>query len=591
MQRNRHTATARPMIVRVLLTLAVASASLSLSVAGAQSGPTTTTLSGPEGKPVYSEKVTFTATVKGGAPTGKVTFKDGKKKLGSATLARLPALDSLSSSLGYHTCALTAAGGVICWGNNNDLQLGPPTGGTSDTPVAVQGLSSGIAAVGVGYQHSCAITDSGALKCWGDNDHGELGIGHTSSHSSGPVNVTGLMSGVTAVDGGYQYTCAVVAGGARCWGNNGAGQLGDGSNVQKVVPVPVSGLGSGVTDIDVGEGLTCAVANGGAKCWGSNNVGQLGIPTSTASSNTPVNVTGLSSGVAAIGVGYEHACALATTGGVKCWGSNTNGQLGNNTVIDSSTPVNVSGMSSGIVALAVGESHNCAITAARAVKCWGANFHGQIGNGNTTFSPTPVNVIGLSDVVAVGPAYDHTCAITGNGAIKCWGGNTYGQIGNGTGPIDSLVPVDVTGFGPQTAMAPGEAVLSTKKLNAGKRKIKARYKGDSANTGSTSPVLKHKVKKGKTRTGIKAKPKSPKAGGSARLKIEIKARKPATGKPEGKVIVKDGNTSLGKFKVKKGKAGVNTSFSIAGQHILKALYRGDRNWKKSGGKTKVKVRN
>lgn len=540
MQRNRHTATARPMIVRVLLTLAVASASLSLSVAGARSGPTTTTLSGPEGKPVYSEKVTFTATVKGGAPTGKVKFKDGKKKLGSATLARLPALDSLSSSLGYHTCALTAAGGVICWGNNNDLQLGPPTGGTSDTPVAVQGLSSGIAAVGVGYQHSCAITDSGALKCWGDNDHGELGIGHTSSHSSGPVNVTGFMSGVTAVDGGYQYTCAVVAGGARCWGNNGAGQLGDGSNVQKVVPVPVSGLGAGVTDIDVGEGLTCAVANGGAKCWGSNNVGQLGIPTSTASSNTPVNVTGLSSGVAA---------------------------------------------------LAVGESHNCAITAARAVKCWGANFHGQIGNGNTTFSPTPVNVIGLSDVVAVGPAYDHTCAITGNGAIKCWGGNTYGQIGNGTGPIDSLVPVDVTGFGPQTAMAPGEAVLSTKKLNAGKRKIKARYKGDSANTDSTSPVLKHKVKKGKTRTRIKAKPKSPKAGGSARLKIEIKARKPATGKPEGKVIVKDGNTSLGKFKVKKGKAGVNTSFSTAGQHNLKALYRGDRNWKKSGGKTKVKVRN
>jgi alpha-tubulin suppressor-like RCC1 family protein len=591
MQRNRHTATARPLFVRVLLTLAVASASLSLSVAGARSGPTTTTVSGPEGKPVYSEKVTFTATVKGGAPTGKVTFRDGKKKFGSATLSRLPALDSLSSSLGYHSCALTAAGGVVCWGNNNDLQLGPPTGGTSDTPVAVQGLSSGITVVGTGFQHSCAVTHGGTLKCWGDNDHGELGIGAISSHSSGPVNVTGLASGVTAVDGGYRYTCAVANGGARCWGSNGSGQLGDGTNVQRLVPVPVAGLGSGVTDIDAGEGLTCAVANGAAKCWGNNNVGQLGIPTSTASSNTPVAVTGLSSGIAAIGVGYEHSCALTSAGGVKCWGSNSNGQLGNGTTVDSSTPVNVSGLSSGVVALAVGESHNCAITAARAAKCWGANFFGQLGNGNTTFSPIPVNVIGLSDVAAVGPAYDHTCAITGNGAIKCWGRNASGQLGNGTEPTDSLVPVDVTGFGPQTAMAPGEAALSTKKLNAGKRKIMARYKGDSANTGSASPALKHKVKKAKTRTEIKAKPKSPKAGGSARLKIEIKARKPATGKPKGKAIVKDGNTSLGKFKVKKGKAGVNTSFATTGQHNIKALYRGDRNWKKSGGKTKVNVRN
>jgi alpha-tubulin suppressor-like RCC1 family protein len=414
MQRNRCTATVRPTVVRVLLTLIVASASLSLSVAGARSGATKTTVTGPKGKPVYSETVTLTATVKGGAPAGKVTFKDGKKKLGSATLARLPALDSLSSGIGHHGCALTAAGGVECWGNNNVLQLGPATGGTSDTPVAVQGLTSGFTAVGVGYEHSCAINDSGALKCWGGNDHGELGTGSTSSHSSGPVNVAGLTSGVTAVDGGYQYTCAVVAGGARCWGNNGSGQLGDGTTTQRLVPVPVTGLGSGVTDIDTGYEHSCALtAAGGVKCWGDNNVGQLGIPTGIPSSHVPVDVTGLTSGVAAIGMGYEHSCALTATGGVKCWGSNSNGQLGNGTTIDSSTPVNVFGLSSGVVALAVGESHNCAITVARAAKCWGANFYGQIGNGNTTFSPTPANVIGLPDVAAVGPVYDHSARSRG----------------------------------------------------------------------------------------------------------------------------------------------------------------------------------
>jgi Bacterial Ig-like domain (group 3) len=152
------------------------------------------------------------------------------------------------------------------------------------------------------------------------------------------------------------------------------------------------------------------------------------------------------------------------------------------------------------------------------------------------------------------------------------------------------MPVDVIGFSPQTAMAPGEAVLETKKLNAGKHKATARYTGDSANTGSISAAFAVTVKKAKTRTAIKAKPKSPKAGGTARLSILVKATKPATGKLKGKVVVKDGNASLGTFKVKKGKAGVTLRNLKAGMHKIKVKYKGDRNWKQSSAKTSFNVR-
>ncbi len=116
------------------------------------------------------------------------------------------------------------------------------------------------------------------------------------------------------------------------------------------------------------------------KCWGSNDQGQLG-DNSIAQRLTPVDVVGLAGGVAAVATGASHSCALTTAGGVKCWGDNTYGQLGDNTQTQRLTPVNVSGLASGVKAIAAGDNHTCALTNAGGVKCWGQNSTGQIGDG------------------------------------------------------------------------------------------------------------------------------------------------------------------------------------------------------------------
>jgi alpha-tubulin suppressor-like RCC1 family protein len=320
----------------------------------------------------------------------------------------------------------------------------------------VLGLSSGVIAIAAGRYHTCALTSGGGVRCWGFNGSGQLGDG-TATNRLTPVNVVGLSSGVVAIAAGNDHTCARTSGGGvKCWGSNGSGQLGDGTTTYRLTPVNVVGLSSGVIAIATGGWHTCALtSSGGVRCWGFNLFGQLGDGTTTSRS-TPVNVVGLSSGVAAIAAGELHTCARTTTGGVRCWGDNSSGQLGDGTTTDRSIPVNVVGLSSGVAAIAAGSYHTCALISGGGVRCWGNNWYGQLGDGTWTSRNTPVDVVGLSSgVVAVTAGKWHTCALTSGGGVKCWGYNYDGQLGNGemgyrTTPVDVVevrAPV-ITGIQP-----------------------------------------------------------------------------------------------------------------------------------------------
>jgi alpha-tubulin suppressor-like RCC1 family protein len=359
----------------------------------------------------------------------------------------------------YHTCAVTSGGGVKCWGYDNSGQLGNGTmthESPNPIPVDVSGLASGVSAIRAGAWHTCALTNAGGVKCWGQNNNplgsqGQLGDG-TNTDRSTPVDVSGLASGVSAITVGGHHTCALTSGGARCWGFNIQAQLGDGTTVDRLTPVAVSVLSGGVSQIAAGGHHTCALtSSGGVKCWGANYAGQLGNGTTSNLMDpnpVPVDVPGLSSGVKSIATGGHHiggdnTCVLTSTGGVKCWSGNSFGQLGDGTTTDSSGPVDVSGLSGGVQSIATGGYHICALTTAGGVKCWGRNADGQLGDGTTTDRSSPVDVSGLSSgVKAIAAGSSHTCALMSGGEVKCWGRNSYGQLGDGT-TTTRLTPVPV----------------------------------------------------------------------------------------------------------------------------------------------------
>jgi hypothetical protein len=241
------------------------------------------------------------------------------------------------------------------------------------------------------------LTAAGAVLCWGDNSRGQLGDGTTTQRLT-PVPVAGLDSGVRAISAGGDHACAVTTAGAvLCWGDNNAGQLGDGTRTFRNTPVAVSGQGSGVQSIALGYYHSCSLSTAGAvSCWGYNAVGALGDGSTGDANNarlTPVPVVGLGSGVREIAAGYEHTCATTTAGAMQCWGWNVHGQLGDNSTTNRLAPVPVAGLSSGVQAMAGGVYHTCAMVTADAVYCWGSNGLMQLGDGTTTERLTPVAVL------------------------------------------------------------------------------------------------------------------------------------------------------------------------------------------------------
>jgi alpha-tubulin suppressor-like RCC1 family protein len=289
-----------------------------------------------------------------------------------------------------HSCALKVSGSVACWGSNTNGQLG--NGGTSTavlSPADVPDLANAVG-ISAGESHSCALQTNGSVACWGLNRYGQLGDGSTENKYA-PVAMTGLSDAV-AVSAAQFHTCALKASGSVvCWGYSGYGSLGNGSTADTNVlsPVAVMGLSDAVA-VRTGTNHTCALKAGGSVvCWGNNGVGQLGNGTIT-NTDRPVAVNGLTDAIA-VSAGNSHNCAVKANGSVVCWGDNAHGQLGIGTTDFKTIPFAITGLADA-VAVSAGRSHTCALKTNGSVVCWGENREGELGDGTKgdQLVPTPV---------------------------------------------------------------------------------------------------------------------------------------------------------------------------------------------------------
>jgi len=349
------------------------------------------------------------------------------------------------SSGGYHTCAILDDSSVSCWGYNYYGQLGDGTTIDRSTPTQTLSLGTGrgVVAISSGMRHACAIVDDASVSCWGVNRDGRLGDGTTTQRNT-PTQTTSLGTGRTAVaiSSGRLHTCAILDDGdVNCWGNNSAGQLGDGTTTQRNTSTQILSLGSGRTAVAISSGreTTCAILDDGSvSCWGGNSYGQLGDGTNTDRS-APSQTSSLGTGRTAVAIssGGSRTCVILDDGSVSCWGRNLYGGLGDGTNTNRNTPTQTSSLGTGrtAVAISAGASHTCAILDDASASCWGDNWYGQLGDGTRTERNRPTQTSSLGTgrtAVVISPGYGHTCAVLDDASVSCWGYNYYGQLADGT---------------------------------------------------------------------------------------------------------------------------------------------------------------
>lgn len=329
----------------------------------------------------------------------------------------------------------TVNDGVETSNLNFKVQVGTFTSGSTDgyvsTTVTIVDEStamtdaSKVTALTQGFAHSCSVME-GAAYCWGSNGGGQLGTGVAVDNLTA-VAVKNMTSGVTAISAGVYFTCAIKSSNVYCWGTNDAGQLGDGTQTNRATStISVRGISGDATRIATGENFACAVSDNAVKCWGDNSYGQLGNDSLAGRFvATPARI--LTSGVTRVATGGRHACAIMD-GALYCWGNNQYGQVGtgSGSTMQYKTPQKI--LNSGVTAVATGYRHTCAIQNGNLL-CWGDNARSQVGDGTTTKRTSPVTLQPAGSFNRVAAAIDSSCATRTNGNLYCWGGNFYGQLG------------------------------------------------------------------------------------------------------------------------------------------------------------------
>ena len=327
--------------------------------------------------------------------------------------------------------------------------------------------------ISAGRDHACGITPQHVAYCWGRNADGELGdpsvtrpcLGSSEACSAKPVRVAASVP-FASISAGHAFTCAVATSGdAYCWGNNGSGQLGIGSQTSHNRPVKVSVEGVTFQSISAGDTHACAVTSAGAAwCWGSNAGGKLGLGRAGGGRTAPAAVAGHLV-FRAVSAGYYHSCGVTRDGKVYCWGRNDQGEVGSALRTGSPAPVRVAGEAAfRLVQAAAQFDYSCAMDANGAAWCWGADCFNQLGVDSLTeqcgtppmpcsTKPAPVRTGGA--VQSVGAAFSHSCALTAAGAVLCWGDNNDGQLGNGNSGDRAVTPGAVVGGQTYRALSVG----------------------------------------------------------------------------------------------------------------------------------------